>query len=114
MRYQTVGDWVFVDDNNLQITVSDLGNRSCELLVTLHELIEAILCQDRGITGEVVDAYDRTFAGEGEPGDAGDCPYRSEHLLATSFEMQLAVALGVSWPEYEEKIEAKCGTENTP
>jgi hypothetical protein len=107
MRYSgTVGDWVFVDDNNLQITVADLSNWQCEALVGLHELIEALLCRDRGISGEAVDAFDRTFAGDGEPGAAADSPYRAEHLMATSFEMQLAALLGVSWPEYEDKIEA--------
>jgi hypothetical protein len=104
-RHNTIGDWIYIDDNHLDIRVSDLGNRECEILVAFHELVEAVLCKDRGISGEAVDAHDRAYAGDGEPGAAADSPYRAEHLMATSFEMQLAALLGVQWSEYEDLIE---------
>ena len=105
-RYPTVGDWIWVDDHNLQIRVSDMGDRRYEALVAAHELVEALLCREHGITTEMVDAFDKAFEGDGEPGYAPDCPYRREHTAATGIEMQLASAMGVEWIEYDAALMA--------
>jgi hypothetical protein len=105
-RYPTVGDWVWVDDNNLQIRVSHLGDRRYEALVAVHELVEALLCREHGITTEAADAFDKAFEGDGEPGAAADCPYHLEHFHATVIEMTLARSLGVDWDEYDNAVSA--------
>src|SRR5216684_2662166 len=100
-RYETCGDWWFDEVGDLQIRVSDMGNWKYEALVGFHELAEVLLCKDRGITTEVVDAFDMTWiskrAGDEEPGDDPDCPYRNEHFFASSVERLLGGQLNVEW-----------------
>ena len=103
-RYPTVGDWVWIDDHNLVIKVSHLGDRRYEALIAVHELVEALLCREHGITTEAADAFDKAFTGDGEPGDEPDCPYRREHAFATRIEMDLAAAMDVDWCEYDLKV----------
>lgn len=109
-RYPTIGDWLFDEAGDLQIRVSSMGNWKYEALVAHHELIEALLCKDRGITWEMVDAFDkefnrrRAFAEGGEPGDAPDCPYRKEHFFATTAERTLAEAFDVDWFKYDAAV----------
>lgn len=108
-RYLTVGDWQFNEDN-LLITVSDMGNWKYELLIALHELVEVMLCKDRGITEDLVNKFDIDFESkrpEGnidEPGDAQGAPYKKEHFFATSIERLMAGELNVDWRNYEEAI----------
>lgn len=108
-RYDTVGDWQFPQGDkthDLQINVSDLGDWRYNLLVAVHELVEAALCKHRGISQEAVDQFDMYFAGEGEPGAAENCPYRLEHIYASVIERDMAWQLDVDWGVYEAAIEA--------
>lgn len=113
-RYETVGDWIFDDAGNLTIRVSDMGNWQREALVGFHELAEALVCKSRGITTEMVDAFDVAFAErgfpkeewDGEPGDHPDCPCRKEHFFATTVERMLCVELGEDWAAYDAAVEA--------
>jgi hypothetical protein len=100
----TVGDWVWTDEHNLLIRVSDLGDWRYQALVAVHELVEALLCREHGISTETVDAWDNAYDGDGEPGDDQRCPYRNEHRSATTIEMLLAHELDVQWQTYEEAI----------
>jgi hypothetical protein len=100
-RYDTVGDW----DVGGHITVSDMGNEDYEFLVGLHELVEWYLCRKRGISDEAVTAFDKSYDGPGEPGDALWAPYRAEHKFATFLERQVAMELGVDWNEYDKAVE---------
>lgn len=95
-RFKGIGDWPAYDD----IRVLELGNWQYELLVGVHELIEAQLCKARGITPEIVDEFDKNFKGQGEPGDDPLCPYRKEHLFATIVEMMLCHELGINFHDY--------------
>ena len=109
-RYNTVGDWCF-DFGELHITVSDLkGIQDYENLVALHELIEALLCQARGITGEVVDQWDLAHLDPPDPGSIPQCPYFREHMFATMVERAMAAELDVDWDEYEETLEVLCAS----
>lgn len=108
-RYETVGDWWFDEAGNLEIRVSNMGNWKYEALVAFHELAEVLLCKDRGITTEMVDAFDKAFearrAGNtDEPGDDPACPCRKEHFFATTVERALSAELGVDWAEYDNKV----------
>ena len=56
-RYPTVGDWV-VNGDNLYISVSKMSDPRYELLVAVHELVEVLLCKERGISQVLVDKFD--------------------------------------------------------
>lgn len=101
------GDWFVNRDGDLVIRVigADFGDAGT-FLFALHELIEAKLCQVRGIGQEVVDAFDRRAAAgptdpdyphslDGEPGDLPGCPYRKEHREAMLIEHLMAKFLGI-------------------
>ena len=110
-RYPTIGDWnLSTDKSALYIYVSHLGNWKYESLIAIHETIEALLCFEHGITGEVVDEFDKQYEAkrvkndESEPGDDPHAPYRKEHFFATNIERLLAAELGVDWQKYEEAI----------
>jgi hypothetical protein len=105
-RYETVGDWVIIADT-IMVKVSNLGDEYQNILIGIHELIEAVLCKRRGITEVIVDDYDMTYDGPcEEPGADPNCPYFKEHIFATAVEKSLAHELGISWEEYEKAIEA--------
>lgn len=111
-RYETIGDWFYLDNGDLHIVVSDMGNWKLELLVARHELDEAMLCKARGITLQVVDKFDMDYETNrnpsdtiSEPGDDPKAPYYNEHFFATTSERLMARELGVSWRDYEETIQ---------
>jgi hypothetical protein len=106
-RYETVGDWRF--HTALQVRVSEMRDWRYEMLVTIHEIVEAVLCRAAGIHDDVVDAFDAEHAqlgGKGEPGDSPDAPYRRQHGIATGIERLLAAEMGVDWVAYEEAVNA--------
>ena len=109
-RYDTCGDWQFDTEGNLKISISDVGNWKHEFLVAFHELAEVMLCKDRGISQESVDAFDTEFeknrkeGNTDEPGNDSAAPYRKEHFFATNVERLMAEQLGVDWDEYDKSI----------
>lgn len=123
-RYDTVGDWEFFKESQplgddkeeivLQVHVSDMGNTSYEALVGVHEVVEALLCQKRGITEKQVSEFDKTFEeartqypvifGDNEPGDHPKAPYHNEHEFASRMEHSLSMELGVDWQEYNKAV----------
>lgn len=112
-RYPTVGDWVYDDDGNLAIRVSQMKDWRHEMLVAVHELVEVLTCKKDGISQESVDAFDIEYEKnrakddvESEPGDDPKAPYVDQHCLATGIERILAQQWGVKWNEYADEIEA--------
>jgi hypothetical protein len=122
-RYNTTGDWYYDNPSTLRIVVSKLGNEKYEMLVAIHETIEALLCKWRAIKQAAVDKFDIAFeearkqATEGEfafhgqlfpenmePGDCHMAPYYQEHQFATGIERTLAAFLGVVWVDYEKAV----------
>lgn len=110
-RYETVGDWIFLENNDLTIVISDLGDWKKELLIAIHELVEASLCKARNITTETVDKFDLEYEANrlptdsvSEPGDSLEAPYHKEHIYAGVIERGLAHELQVEWFDYEESI----------
>src|ERR1700722_11985457 len=67
-RYNTVGDWTVQDDGTILIRVSKMpwidephkktSGRRQEFLIAVHELTEAFLCTEGGITPEQIDDFD--------------------------------------------------------
>ena len=107
-RYETVGDYWFDDNGNIEIRVSDTKNWKYEALVALHELVEVLLCKDRGISEPDIKAFDEAFeakrpAGDvdSEPGDDPAAPYGKEHRFAENLERLFAAELGVNWATYD-------------
>lgn len=114
-RYETPGDWIVYPSGDIAVFVSDLGNWKYHALMGIHELSEALICREMGITQEQVDAFDKDFevarangahAVGAEPGAQPDAPYRVAHFIAETIERVLAVALGVNWDDYGFRVEA--------
>lgn len=108
-QYETCGDYV-TEDGRMTVKVSDMGNRDFEFLVAIHEIVEAYLCQRRGVTDEEITAFDIAFEESREPGsvkEPGDdraAPYQNEHSIATAVERLVCASLGVSWQDYEQAV----------
>jgi len=102
-RYETVGDWQYSGDSIL-VTVSDTGNVQYNMLIAIHEVVEAIACRLVGVPQDEVDLFDFAYAGSGEPGDQFDCPYYWEHQLATLVERAAAFFFKVNWQSYDDAI----------
>ncbi len=118
-RYDTIGDWWFRSDGTLlDIRISDCRDWKCEVLVAFHELIEAVLCQTRGISQNQVDAWDKEHSDLDEPGADPSAPYYNEHMFAEGLERQLCAELGLSWGMYsrileEHKMAPKIGSKDS-
>ena len=98
MRYEGLGDWQFDENQDLFIQVSDeIQGYNQRALIAFHELVEALLCRQRGVLTETVDKFDFTAicGPDDEPGDLPDCPYAKEHRMAMILEHLLAHELGL-------------------
>ena len=104
-RYNTVGDW---EEGHFgaphQIWVSACGNPDYEFLVMLHELVEFWLCHRRGISKEIVDAWDNSHANN-DPGADPQAPYHREHEFACRIEELVSHEMGIELPEYSRALE---------
>lgn len=101
-RYDTEGDWYIDKEGSLQIRVNeDPDKPRDELCTILHEMVEALLCIERGIYHDQVDMFDMqihpTFGlpDDAEPGDHPEAPYRKEHRFAAIMEHLFALELGL-------------------
>jgi hypothetical protein len=109
MRYDTVGDYLYNDDE-MNVYVADLGNDDMNFLVGIHELIEMYLTKKRGISEESISDFDKQFeenrpeGNTDEPGDDKNSPYKREHFFATTIERLIAAELNVDWKEYDDKV----------
>lgn len=111
-RYPTVGDW-FWRHTTLHIRISDMKNDQYNMLVAVHEYIEALLCWKNNISEQSVTKFDIQFEDEraqgmhsetAEPGDDMTAPYYQQHQLATRVEKFLAAELGVDWEKYDATV----------
>lgn len=107
--YETVGDWRWDESGILVLRVSSTGDWRYEMLVAVHELIEAVLCKHEEISQSEVDDWDIKFEKERkegkrndyeEPGDDINAPYFHQHQYATKVEKDLAQRLCVTWADY--------------
>lgn len=76
------------------------------LAVGLHEMVEALLCKNDGITEAEVDGFDFAYAGDGEPGGDPLAPYNRQHQFATCIEALFIHAFRLNWAAYEEAVDA--------
>lgn len=108
-RYRTLGDWFFEYDKGLEqklhVRVSETGDWRSNVLIAMHEIVEALLCDFRGIAQAEVDAFDKAHPELDEPGDHPEAPYGDEHCLAMGIERMLAAAMKYPWAEHEKLCE---------
>lgn len=101
-RYPTCGDWQFLN-GGIYVKVSALPDWRYELLVGIHEVVEAALCKHRGISEEAVTAFDVACESD-DPGAQAEAPYHKEHMFAERVERLIAEELGVDWHAYEDAL----------
>ena len=94
------GDWFLNPEGDLVIRVIGEDLRDPEaFLFAFHELVEAKLCEVRGISQERVDEFDKQAQSylppDREPGDQPFCPYRKEHRQAMICEHLMANLMGL-------------------
>lgn len=99
-QYDTMGDWYRTADGTMQIRVDNMGDWRKELIVAIHEMVEAALCEHRGISESVVSEFDKSHPNSPQPGDEPDAPYRLEHEFATDIERLIGRQLGVDLQSY--------------
>jgi hypothetical protein len=110
-RYDTTGDWQYLEDGTLVVKVSRLRHERSEWLVAIHEIVEAFLCRQYGLADAAVTAFDEQFEKQPnpqniEPGDHPDAPYRDEHCFATAVERMLCAAISYPYSYYEADVYA--------
>lgn len=112
--YNTVGNWDFGTDGSTLIFVSEMNSPKSEILIAVHELVEASLCKHAGISPEQVTEFDvkfeldRSLGRHGktvEPGDDKNAPYKKQHKFSTNIEKQMCLELGLSWRQHEKNCE---------
>lgn len=100
-RYDTLGDWI-PDGDDLLILVSDTGDPRLNMLIALHELVEAELCTQRSIAEADVLDFDLANPELDEPGAHPEAPYHREHMFAEKIERQVCEEMGIAWEDYED------------
>lgn len=101
-------DWFFDSAGDLQVRVSPMSDWRREVLLGVHEAVEAIMCKNNGVTQAAVDRfdqeYDKTHTFDVNAGDDPDSPYVHEHCLATAIERILCAELEVNWESYDREL----------
>jgi len=103
-RYGTVGDWIFANNGDLLVTTTRCGNKDTELLVAVHELVEAYLCRRDGIDEEVVSAWDIAHPDAEEPAEVEGSPYFNHHACAIEVEKVICKYLNIDWEEHQQRV----------
>ena len=113
-RYPTVGDWLYdAESDTLEIRVSRMADYRSEMAVAIHELFEAVQCQEASVSETDVTAFDLQFEAErnegkhgdtDEPGDDPRAPYRDQHRAATEVERQVCGASGLDWAAHDSNV----------
>lgn len=118
IRCDQVGDWHFTGEGEKMPLWVNVDNRlpyKSQILVAIHEMVEAILCNEAGITDQQVVAFDLQFekeraaglhAVDAEDGNDPRAPYHDQHIEATAVEMMMCSLLGMSWREHENNLRA--------
>lgn len=110
-KYNTCGDyWTETDKLVIKISKQNLPKKN--LLILIHEMIEWILCTDKGITDQEITDFDLQWEKDNptgienglEPGADINAPYYKQHFQAEIIERQLAALLNIDWQEYEQNL----------
>lgn len=109
MRPEVDGaDWFFDSNGSLQVRVCPMTDWRYEVLLGIHEAVEAVMCKHNGVSPKEVDIFDQRFDQENtndvEAGDDPMAPYEREHCFATAIERILCAELGVHWKNYDDEL----------
>jgi hypothetical protein len=105
IRYSTCGDWEWLPDGSLQISVPDYGGQdNSAFLVALHEMAEAWMCRKSGITEEEVNSWDIAHPDAIEPAEEEGSPYADEHAIATQVELKVCAGLNMDWNKHNDWV----------
>jgi len=109
MRPEVDGvDWLWEPNGDLQVQVAPMSDWRREILLAIHETVEAIMCKHNGVSQQAVDefdlAFDKTHTEDLGAGDDPAAPYAHEHRLATAIEMILCAELKVDWQDYQNEL----------
>jgi hypothetical protein len=113
VRAEQSGDWWYNHDRIVAAVIEGTYPPDNELMIGIHELVEAWLCRKLGITDKAVVDFDTMYEDErkhghhhdnDEPGDDPHAPYRLPHMAATHVERAVGSALDVIWREHERMI----------
>lgn len=115
-RYPTCGDF-WETNNSYEIRITKQDDPKNNMLILIHELVEAYLCKCRGIEFEDIDKFDIKWNQCGgtdkadEPGNeggkfklVGKAPYYNEHRFAENIERQLALENDIDWFTYSDNL----------
>jgi hypothetical protein len=101
-------DWFWDTNGDLQVRVSPLSDWRREVLLGIHEAVEAVMCKHNGVAQASVDVfdqeYDKNHAFDLNAGDDPAAPYVREHCLATAIERILCAELDVNWLSYDTEL----------
>lgn len=106
-RYPTCADYYMLPSGVIEVKVNEMGDERAEIMVVLHELIEAFLCRYALIDWTDIDKFDMKFSKKNksdEPGDKKNAPYHKEHMIATKVEKMLCKEFGLTWKQYNKII----------
>lgn len=111
MRPEVDGvDWFWDAAGNLQVQVAPMSDWRYEMLLAIHETVEALMCKHKGVTQQSVDAfdqeYDKTHSTDCNAGDDTAAPYKRAHCFATAIERILCAELDVDWKTYDDELAA--------
>jgi hypothetical protein len=102
-RYDTSYDWQIKDGVlTIRITRSkDINKKNdwrYDIEAGIHEMVEALLCDEAGITDKVVDEWDMGFEHTGafSGGNHPASPYRREHFFASALDIHVKDILNLS------------------
>lgn len=101
-------DWYFDEKGDLQVRVSPMSDWRHEMLLAIHEAVEALMCMHNGVSQASVDRFDeeyyKTHECDKDAGDDPDAPYVREHCFATAIERILCAELDVNWKAYDDEL----------
>lgn len=109
MRPEVSGvDWFWDEKGDLQVRIAPMSDWRYEMLLGIHEAVEAILCKHNGVSQQSVDVfdqeYDKTHSTDCNAGDDPAAPYKLEHTYATAVERIMAGAMRVCWKTYDDEL----------
>lgn len=103
-RYDTAGDWYYYEDDTLVLKISRMSKGIYQQALAVHEFCEALLCNNAGISQEVVDHFDMVVAASDDPGMEPTAPYHVQHCWADVIERAFIAAAGESWAKYDAEV----------
>jgi len=103
-RYPTCGDYFLDDNNDIQIRISECPDWRVEAAVLVHELVELILVRRQDIALSDIDAWDKNYVGDDEPGNNPCAPYHKPHVFADLVERMIVRELGMEWQYHEDML----------